>query len=134
MKLKIKHVLPLAATAVVMAAGCYNDKADQLYPEPTNPGGGGNTCDTANMSFATNIKPILKQFCTDLGCHTGNGAPGTYLLNAYGGTKTYVDNNRLLGAIRHENGFTAMPQGTSKLSDCNINKITAWVNQGALDN
>lgn len=131
----IKHILPLAASALIILAGCYNDKADQLYPEPATGGGGGNnTCDTANMSFANSIKPILKQYCTDPGCHIGNGAPGSQLLNAYSGAKNYVDANRLLGAINHQNGFVPMPQGMAKLSDCNINKITAWVNQGALNN
>lgn len=133
MKLTIKHILPIAASALIILAGCYNDKADQLYPEPTTTGGG-NTCDTTTMSYNDDIKPIISQYCTDPNCHVGGGTTGSYLLNTYDGLKLTVTNNRLLGAINQDNGFVAMPQGMSKLSDCNINKITAWINQGALNN
>jgi hypothetical protein len=125
-----KLIFPLLA--VLILAGCYNDKADQLYPEPGTPTGP--ACDTAAVSFTNTVKPILKQYCTDPNCHIGNGTTGSYLLNTHAGVMSSVNNNRLLGAIRQENGFVAMPQGSAKLSDCDINKITAWVNQGALNN
>ncbi|MBL7718031.1 MAG: hypothetical protein JNL72_04285 [Flavipsychrobacter sp.] len=121
----------LLPAAIILVAGCYNDKADQLYPEPP---AGGNACDTAAVSYATAVKPVIKQYCTDPGCHSGSGTTGSYLLNTYEGVKLSADNNRLLGAIRHDNGFVAMPAGMAKLTSCDINKITAWVNQGKQNN
>jgi hypothetical protein len=134
MKLKMKRTLPLAAIAILVAAGCYNDKADQLYPEPANPGSGGNTCDTTTMSYAIDIKPIMNQYCGLSGCHDAATPSFGYDLTIYNGLKQAHTNGRLLGAINHQSTFQPMPKGMSKLTDCNINKITAWVNQGALDN
>ena len=134
MKLTMKHILPLAAIALLIVTGCYNDKADKLYPEPTTTTPGGNTCDTANMSFTTNIKPIISQYCAVAGCHDNATAIAGYDLSNYTGVQQSVTGARLLGVINHQSGFSPMPKNMSKLSDCNINKITAWVNQGALDN
>jgi cytochrome c553 len=134
MKFKMKHILPLAAIMLLIVGGCYNDKADKLYPEPTVITPGGNTCDTTSMSFATNIKPITDQYCATASCHSAGVAAGTYDFTTAAGLKQAVTNGKLLGAINQQTGFSAMPQGMAKLSDCNINKITAWVNQGALDN
>ncbi len=127
---KVKLAL-LPLVALMILAGCYNDKEDQLYPEPT---GGGNTCDTAAMSYATHIKPITDQYCATASCHNSSVIAGGYDMSSYAGLKLAVTNNRLVGVINHATGFSPMPQGMSKLSDCNINKITAWVNQGALNN
>jgi hypothetical protein len=124
-----------AVLAALAFAGCYNDKADQLYPEPgSGGGGGGNTCDTANISFATTIKPVLEQYCGLSGCHDAATPSAGYNLTGHAGLKLAHTNGRLLGAINHQSGFSQMPKGMAKLSECNLNKITAWVNQGTLDN
>ena len=132
MKINMKRLLTLAA--VIAFAGCYNDKADQLYPEPGNPGGGGNTCDTANVSYAATIQPILTQYCALAGCHDATTPSFGYDFAVYAGAQMANTNGRLLGAINHSTGFQPMPKNMAKLSDCNINKLTAWVNQGAQNN
>lgn len=40
----------------------------------------------------------------------------------------------LVGNIRHDAGFNAMPQGGGKLTDCQIAIIKAWVDAGAPSN
>lgn len=40
----------------------------------------------------------------------------------------------LVGNIRHDAGFPAMPQGGAKLDDCKIALIKAWVDAGAPNN
>ena len=93
---------------------------------------GGATCDSANMKFTANIKPILQSFC--FSCH-GNGLSQNGInFDTYAGVKAVADNGKLVGAITHAAGFSPMPQNASKLSDCNINKIKDWVNSGALNN
>jgi len=119
-----------ALAALVGIAGCYRDKADQLYP---NSGGIG-ACDTANVTYSGTIKGIVEQHCAISGCHDGSSYPA-YPMNSYSDIITYcVSTNKLLGSIRHESGFVAMPQGAPKLDDCTINKITSWVNNGAQNN
>ena len=38
---------------------------------------------------------------------------------------------KLIGAIKHEPGFVAMPQSGGKLEDCDIEKMEAWIAAGA---
>jgi len=45
-----------------------------------------------------------------------------------------VDNGKLLGAVTHASGYSPMPKNQAQLSDCNIQKITNWINKGALNN
>ena len=87
-------------------------------------------CDTLKMSFVTNVSPILKSSCT--GCHNATSPSGNINLTTYAGTKVIA--SRLSGSLNHLAGYIAMPSSTIKLSACDINKITAWVHQGALNN
>lgn len=128
----IKKNLALPLIAMFIAAGCYNDKADKLYPEPGTPGG--STCDTANISYSATVKPVVDQYCGLSGCHDAATPSFGYDLTTYAGLKMAHTNGRLLGAIHQQTGFQPMPKGMSKMSDCNLNKITAWVNQGTLNN
>lgn len=136
MKLRNMKTNRLAIVALSLAItmglwGCYRDKADQLYPNTsTNTG----NCDTTTVTYSGTIKPIVSASCAISGCHDGSNA-STYDMSTYQGLYTYcVSTNKLLGSIRHDNGFVAMPQGSPKLDDCTINKFTAWVNRGALNN
>lgn len=118
-----KTILPLA---LILLTGCYFDKEDQLYPKPT-----GKTCDTTGLTYAAHIKPIIDQYCATATCHDNVTQAYTYDMSKYEGVKLAVDGERLLGAIRQETGFYAMPKGLPKLTDCEMAKITAWVNAGA---
>ncbi|MFN2457364.1 MAG: cytochrome c [Chitinophagaceae bacterium] len=90
---------------------------------------GGANCDTVNMKLAVNVRPILQANC--FSCH-GNGiVNGGVTLDTYAGVKAVADNGKLIGTITHASGFPPMPQTGIKLSDCNINKIRAWINRGA---
>lgn len=125
----------LILLAIVAMAGCYNDKYDKLYPEPTGGGGGGGggaTCDTSNVTFTQTIKPILDSKCATGGCHDAATLAGGYNYTVYGGAK--AGSKRMIGAITWASGFSAMPKGMNKLDACEITKITKWINDGAQDN
>lgn len=119
-----KLIIPLG---LLLFASCYNDKEDELYPKPS---GSGNTCDTANLSFATHIRPIINTSCAGAGCHDAVTKSFGHDLSSYNGVVTAVNSGRLLGAIRHDANFQPMPKGLPKLGNCEISKISAWVNQG----
>lgn len=93
---------------------------------------GCNVCDTALYTFSGAVNPILTASC--LGCHSGSGASGGIDLTTYSGVLAVVNNGKLLGSIKHQAGYVAMPQGTSQLSDCNIAQIEKWINSGAPNN
>jgi hypothetical protein len=101
-------------------------------PPGTGGGGGGTTCVTTGMKFSTDISPILTSTCS--GCHSGSTLNGGVNVGTYAGVKAIADNGKLIGTITHASGFKPMPDGGSKLSDCNIAKIQAWVSAGAPNN
>jgi|SRR5579871_710776 len=94
----------------------------------------GSSCDTTSVKYSTDVLSILQVNC--YGCHgNGNtGGSGGINLDGYTNLKTWADNGYLVGNVRHDPGFIGMPYGEAKLPDCEINKIVAWVNQGALNN
>jgi cytochrome c553 len=112
---------------VFIYTGCYYDKASLVYPS------NGNTCDTSAITLSADINNILSASC--FSCHGGDAAAGGGIkLEQYSVIKAYADNGRLLSSITQDGGASAMPQGASKLSDCNINKFRAWINNGAPNN
>jgi len=91
-------------------------------------------CDSiSNMSFATDIFPIVQTNCAGGGCHDAGTSAGGYNLTNYSGVKNSVDNVRMLGTIKHQSGFSVMPP-SSQLTDCDIQRIETWITEGALDN
>lgn len=120
----------LLLVCIVGLAGCYKDTEEELYPDwSTPPPAGG--CDTTDVSFATTIKPILDQYCATAGCHNITAAAG-YDLSTYAGAN--LAKGRIVGAVKWETGYSAMPQGGSKLNNCQISQISAWVAEGAKNN
>ena len=90
------------------------------------------TCNTVNVSYSGFIAPLFTTFCN--GCHSGGNPSGGILLNSYSGVKAVAQNGRLIGAISWSAGFQRMPQSGNKLSNCSIDKIQAWINDGAPNN
>jgi hypothetical protein len=109
---------------------CSKTNEDKLSGNDTNI----QNCDTTNMSYSNDIVPILSDYC--YACHgknTNDGSDGI-ILEEYGNISGRAINGTLMGVITHASGFPAMPQDGPKLSDCNINKIRAWINNGAQNN
>lgn len=97
-----------------------------------NRGNCGTLCDSNNISYASGIKPITEQYCR--GCHSTAAPSGGVSLDTYDGIRVVAQDGRLVNVINHRAGYPAMPQGGSKLSDCQIRQIEKWVAAGALNN
>jgi len=110
-------------------SSCYYDSKELLYPQTNN------NCDTTNVTYSSSVVPVLDQYC--LGCHNNTSAAslgGNIKLENYPDVKIRVDDGSLLGAIRHETGYSAMPKGASKIDNCKITIIEKWVESGASNN
>lgn len=122
----------MVAGVLILFGSCYNDKYDKLYPAPVV------TCDTTNVSFAKDIMPILKASCNiPGGCHDAAGAlTSGYDFTTYATFKFQATHEALINDINHTpvTGRSAMPKNLPKLAQCDIDKMTRWVNQGSLDN
>jgi mono/diheme cytochrome c family protein len=131
----MKRIFPIVAFGIIMAValsvqtGCYYDNEEDLYPFD-------NVCDTSNVTLNANIKgEILLPNC--YGCHSASAAAASGAginLEDYNSLKDWADNGKLFCSVDHGNGCSAMPKGGGRLPQCDIDKIKAWVDRGALDN
>lgn len=108
-------------------SSCYNDKKENVYSNYYQT----NTCDTSNVSYANDIKPIMTSYCTS-GCHSGSAPAANLDLTNYNQTVSFA--NSIINRITTTNGGLLMPQGGPALADCDILKIETWVADGAPNN
>ncbi|MBX2923689.1 MAG: hypothetical protein KF746_15915 [Chitinophagaceae bacterium] len=114
--------LGLIVLFAIAAGACSKASEEELDPP----------CDTTGMRYSIDILPVIAAHCYS--CH-GNGTITEGVdLDGYENLKSRADNGDLLGAITHAAGYTPMPYNQPKLSDCDINKIKAWIQSGAPDN
>ncbi len=126
----MKKLLFICSIALIATmAGCYYDSEEALYPTVST------TCDLSNVTFSGTVKPILQASC--LSCHSNSKAASSgagIKLENYADVLTTTNNGQLMGAIRHSDGYVAMPQGGGKLTDCEISKLQTWIDNGKLNN
>jgi hypothetical protein len=92
-----------------------------------------NPCDLSNVSYSQFVKPTIQTNCQ--GCHSGQSASAGLNLTDYNVVKTVALNGRLHGAIAWLPGFKKMPfNSPNQLPACTIDKIKAWIDQGAPNN
>ena len=119
----MKRLSTMLILAGLFAAGCYYDNEEDLYPS---------NCNTDNVSYATDIAPVVGVNC--LVCHSTAANLGGVRLEGYDAIKVWINNGRLIGAVRRDPGFSPMPQNAPKLSACFIAKLEKWIADGAQNN
>lgn len=118
----------LLAGAALLAA-CTSQNGEDLLarggvPTPA--------CDTGAVTYAGTVAPLLQARCT--GCHGSSGPAGGLNLSSYAQVRAVAANGQLMGTVSHAPGFRPMPQGGTKLSDCDLAKLQRWVDAGAPNN
>ncbi len=58
----------------------------------------------------------------------------TFQLVDYNSVVVQANNGKLFGAVNHDSGFAAMPKNAPKLSDCKIDQIKIWIEDGTPNN
>lgn len=110
---------------IAFISGCYYDSEERLYPQIYNP------CDDATPTFSKTVTTILGP-C--MACHSNSNASssgGGIILESYPDVK---GNDRLMGAINHSSGYSAMPKGGGKLVSCEISQLQKWIDNGMPNN
>jgi hypothetical protein len=131
MAFKISSII-FSLSVCIGLTGCYYDTEEELYPDS-----GSTTCDTITVSYATDIVPIVSAKCSTPGCHAGVNAAAGIPLETHAGVKGFLDTDKALfiSSIIWDGNASNMPKGSStKMSDCNINTIRAWINAGYPNN
>ena len=133
MKMSSKiSTLFLTLAVSISLTSCYYDTEEELYPDS-----GTVVCDTTSVSYTTDIVPIMNSKCSYSGCHAGANAAAGIPLETYAGVKEYIDADkaRFISSIFWDGNASNMPKGAStKMIDCNINTIKAWINSGYPNN
>jgi len=97
--------------------GGYNNRCDSTG------------CDSTNVTYTRSINPILQSWCVS--CHSGSSPGGGFKLETYDEAKAVANGGRLMGALRHDAGYSPMPKpGTIILSPCEINMFAKWIRIG----
>ncbi|GAB2770433.1 cytochrome c5 [Hymenobacter luteus] len=121
---KISTVLCLLLS--FMLGSCAYDKADEIA-EPKVP------CTTpAVVSYSVSISPLLDKNCRS--CHNPALLTGSVNLEDFSVIQKYIRSGELMGNVKHLPGYNPMPQGGTKLSDCDIELLQKWVDAGAPNN
>ena len=89
----------------------------------------GATCDTVNVTYNARVVPILQTKC--YACHGDFLQQAGLRLDSYDAVLPVVQNEKLLKSIIHAEGVVPMPYEMEKLSQCEIDVITKWINLGA---
>jgi len=105
-------------------SSCYNDNYQTLYPS--------GTCDVSKVTYSKDVWPVINSQCT--ACHGGATPYGNIALENYNDVVASVKSGKLMGSIRFDAGYSPMPKGGAKLSNCVIAKIEKWVKDGTPNN
>ncbi|RYM35787.1 hypothetical protein ERX46_01980 [Brumimicrobium glaciale] len=88
-------------------------------------------CDETNFTFSGAVFPIIQDNC--LGCHSGSAPSAGIPLTTYNEILPFAASGGLYGTINHDPGYVAMPYLGSKLSDCNVNQVKQWIDNGIMN-
>jgi uncharacterized membrane protein len=88
------------------------------------------SCDTTSViTYQKQISALISRNC--IACHSGTNASKGILLDTYAGVKTYLDNGKLLAAVKGTS--IQMPPGYS-ITSCELREIVLWKANGAIQN
>lgn len=90
-------------------------------------------CDTASISFQASVLPIFSTGCQK-NCHNPTNLAGGISLTTHAEIAQEVKFGEVLARINHDPGFKPMPPGGTKLDQCSLDKITAWIDAGYPNN
>lgn len=120
----MKRVLFLMTITVMVSIfldSCYYDNGDEL----------GRACDTTTVKYSDEIRSMIDLNCIE--CH-GAGGTANPKLDSYDEVLIQAENGAFLGVIKHDPGFSPMPQNRPQLDPCQIRQVEIWIDDGAPNN
>ncbi len=116
----MKKILLIAVSAAfLLMYSCKDEK-----PTPSTNNQSQELCDSIAITYNGHIKAIVDMSCNTSSCHAVSA--GGFKLGTYAEVKAAAEKANFLGAIKHENGFEAMPRNGAKLSDDVIQQFECW--------
>lgn len=124
MKIKIIRSWFWVFLGSLLLQACAYHVEEDLYPTVE--------CQTTEMSYSVDIVPIISNHCYS--CHDMANNFANITLEGHMEILEYALDGSLLGSIKHEVSYSPMPKNQAQLIECEIEKIEAWINDGALNN
>lgn len=112
--------IALSSFFLFLPSSCTTDQLEEVTAS--------SICDTLDISYNLNIKPIVDSYCAYSGCHDGV-APGNY--TTYDGMVSFLESGSIEGRVINERdmppsyanaGFTELPDEEFEMIDCWISK------------
>ncbi len=126
---------------LVLISGCASELLDNTGGDPPD-------SNIPDVSYSTDVQPVLTASCGGSFCHI-NGAAGNVQLNSFSNATSSVGAQYGSAIILPGDSSTSplmdklqssprlgsrMPLGRSPLSETEITMIASWIDDGALDN
>jgi mono/diheme cytochrome c family protein len=114
-------------SALALLNACDYDSEEDLY--------GIGSCDTESVSYENDIAPIIVENC--ISCHSGDSPSASLDLTnfeALTASALSSGNSGLLNRIERLEGQSGAMPTSYRLTQCQIDQINAWIEQGALNN
>jgi hypothetical protein len=127
-------IIPIVLAVPLLVSQCYYDNKEELYQNLQD--AEEEVCPTDSLSYSQDIAPILEANCATSGCHLGpNGTRGLDL-SQYADVKFIAEKeiDDRGGLLNRINGIGPIMPQSGSLPACEIEKITAWIDQGVLNN
>jgi hypothetical protein len=119
----MKKIVPILAVMLFLAA-CEYQSIEELRPKETV-----DSCPSDSLTFQTDIEPIFRQNCNNSGCHNNGSFFGDF--TTYAGIKAKIDDN---DKIRQRVIIEQNMPASGPISECEMKKLTAWLDAGAPNN
>jgi mono/diheme cytochrome c family protein len=118
----MKNLFLILSIFCFVVTGCKTAEKKAASPPPP-----ALNCNGTAYTYESDIKPIMQENCTR--CHNTNMKAG-YNFNELSSVKEAAGNGYLLGTIKHQYGYTAMPAMAPQLDQKLIDKIECWIKTG----
>ena len=129
--MKILYSIGVVFTVTFLLFSCYKDSEEAIYGSS---GTSATNCAdaAASVSYAIQIQPLFQQYCYS--CHSANSPSGGVAMGSNATDKIIALNGKLYGCISYAAGYSPMPKGGSKFTNCQLATIKKWIDAGAPEN
>jgi len=119
------RILTFVAGLAALLSGCYYDVESELYG-PSVP------CDTAAVTFAGHIEPLIATECA--GCHSGASPDGGLTLEGHAAIAAAFTTGGAEDRVNRTAGSSGAMPPSGPLSSCDLSSLSAWIQAGAPNN
>lgn len=116
-----------------------NNNSNNSTGNAVNPINTSKPCNADSVYFANDIFPLINSTCATTGCHDAISRREGVVLTSYSNIKSYVSagkatSSTLYKVITRTGSERMPPPPAAAWTNDQINMLTKWINQGALEN